>query len=160
MSIKTADLYDDFADEVQVTDPVFRSFGRKLAFAGPAFTIQALEDNSKVRAALEQPGEGKVLVVDGGGSVRCALVGDRLAALGVDNGWAGIVVFGAIRDAAVIDGMEIGVRALATNPRKSVKRGHGVEGETLRLAGVTVAPGDWVYADEDGILVAPRRLDA
>lgn len=159
MSFKTADLYDAHGDELSVMDPVFERFGRRLAFSGPAHPVLAPEDNSLVRAALEKPGAGRVLVVDGGGSVRCALVGDRLAALAVDNGWAGIVVYGAIRDAAEIDEMDIGVRALATNPSKSVKRGHGVDGERVRVAGVQVKAGDWIYADRDGVVVATRQLD-
>lgn len=158
MAFKTADICDDHAEEVQVADPVFRAFGRKLAFCGPAHTLRVFEDNALVRAELESAGAGRVLVVDGGGSVRCALVGDRLAALAVDNGWAGIVVFGAIRDSTEIDAMEIGLRALATNPRRSIKRGRGEVGVALSFASTTIAPGDWVYADADGVLVAPRAL--
>ena len=158
MTFSTADLYDEHSEIVRVMDPVFRAFGRKLAFSGPAQTVLALEDNSKVREQLQTDGGGRVLVVDGGASLRCALVGDRLAQLAIENGWAGILVSGAIRDAAVIDGMQIGVRALATNPRKSVKRGSGVVGEAVAVAGVRVGPGDWIYADVDGVLVSPRAI--
>ncbi|MCB9649925.1 MAG: ribonuclease E activity regulator RraA [Deltaproteobacteria bacterium] len=158
MPFKTADICDQHA-EVQVADPVFRAFGRKVAFCGPAHTLRVFEDNSLVRAALETPGGGRVLVVDGGGSLRCALVGDRLAALAVENDWAGIVVHGAIRDSADIDGMALGVRALAANPRKSVKRGDGEAGLTVTFAGVRIAEGAWVYVDADGVLVSDHRLD-
>ncbi len=158
MDFHTADLCDSYGDELEVMPPVFRAFGRKLAFSGPAHPVLALEDNSLVRAALETEGEGRVLVVDGGGSVRCALVGDRLATLAIDNGWAGIVVFGAIRDAAEIDTMPVGIHALATHPRRSQKRGQGVAGEPVRVAGVMVAAGDWIYADADGVIVARREL--
>ncbi len=138
--------------------PVFRHFGRKLSFSGPAHTLKVHEDNAMVRAALEEPGEGRVLVVDGGGSVRCALVGDRLAQLAIDNGWAGIIVSGAIRDSADIDGMEVGIRALATHPLRSIKRGQGVQGEVVNVAGVDVRPGAHIYADSDGILVTATAL--
>ena len=158
MAFKTADICDDYAEEVQVADPVFRAFGRKLAFCGPAHTVRVFEDNARVRAALETDGAGRVLVVDGGGSLRCALVGDRLAALAVDHGWAGLVVFGAIRDSAEIDAMELGLRALATHPRRSIKRGAGEVDVAVSFASVTITPGDWVYADADGVLVAPRAL--
>ena len=158
MSFKTADLYDAHSVSLRVMDPVFRAFGRKVTFEGEAHPVLALEDNSKVRTALEQPGRGRVLVVDGGGSVRCALLGDRLAQLAIDNGWSGVVVFGAIRDSADIDEMDLGVRALATNPKKSVKRGQGADGIAVRIAGVQVAPGDYVYADADGVVVADGPL--
>lgn len=158
MSFQTADLCDSYGDELEVMDPVFRSFGCTSAFCGPAYPVRALEDNSIVRATLETPGQGRVLVVDGGGSVRCALVGDRLATLAIDNGWAGIIVYGAIRDSAEIDTMVVGVRALATHPRRSLKRGQGVAGEPVRVAGVKVAAEDWIYADADGVVVARREL--
>ena len=125
MSEATADLYDDFADRLQVATPMFRDYGNKRQFSGPVSTLKVHEDNTLVRAALEEEGEGRVLVVDGGGSLRCALVGDMLAQLGVDNGWQGIVVYGCIRDAAVMASMDIGIKALNTNPRKSVKKGVG-----------------------------------
>lgn len=138
--------------------PIFRSFGRKLSFNGPAHTLKVHEDNAMVRATLEQPGDGKVLVVDGGGSVRCALVGDRLAQLAIDNDWAGIIVSGAIRDSADIEDMPVGIRALATHPVKSIKRGHGLEGGVVQVAGVAVSPGAHIYADADGILVSAQPL--
>lgn len=158
MSICTADLYDAHEGRVQVALPVFRDYGGRRAFSGPVSTVKTFEDNSLVRKALEEPGKGRVLVVDGGASLRCALVGDMLAKLGVDNGWAGIVVSGCIRDSAAMAEMDIGVKALGTNPRKSVKKGVGERDVTVHFADVTFNPGEWLYADQDGILVSPAKL--
>ncbi len=155
----TADLYDAHGEKLRVLAPLFRDFGATRAFCGPVSTVKVFEDNSLVRAALEEAGEGRVLVVDGGGSLRCALVGDNLAVLGRDNGWAGIVVYGCIRDAAPIGEIAIGVKAIATNPRKSIKKGEGDRDVTVRFAEVSIAPGDYLYADEDGIVLADSRLD-
>jgi len=157
-SIKTADLYDSYGDLLQVADPMFRRFGKREAFAGPIATVKVFEDNTLVRANLETAGGGHVLVVDGGGSLRCALVGDLLAQLAIDNEWAGIIVNGCIRDAGEIDTMDVGIRALATNPAKSEKRGEGQENIPVRFAGVTFMPGHYVYADGDGILVSEKDL--
>jgi len=157
---KTADLYDSYADELRVADPLFRSYGRRLAFAGAVATLKVHEDNTLVRAALEQAGEGRVLVVDGGGSLRCALVGDQLAQLAIDNDWAGLIVNGCIRDALEIDAMDVGIRALATSPARSAKRGEGREHVPVRFAGVTFRPGEWTCADADGVVVAPREPGA
>ncbi len=148
----TADLMDDHP-EYQVAMPALRAFGAIPGFRGPIQTVVAPEDNTLVRAQLESPGDGRVLVVDGLGSLRCALVGDNLAQLGVDNGWAGIVINGCIRDSAVIDTMPIGVRALATNPRKSVKRDQGIVGQPVHFLGVTWQPGAMLWADQDGVVV-------
>ena len=158
MSFATADLYDEYGDELQVALPLFRDYGGKQVFSGEIVTIKCHEDNTLVRSALEQNGEGKVLVVDGGESLRCALVGDMLAKLGQDNGWQGIIVSGCIRDAAVISGIEIGVKALGTNPRKSVKKNRGDENISVEFAGVKFKPGDFVYADTDGIVVSGKSL--
>jgi len=154
----TADLYDEFGDGVRVAAPLFNDYGRARRFCGPVATLKVHEDNSLVRAALEESGRGRVLVVDGGGSLRCALVGDRLARLGMENGWQGILVYGCIRDAAVIAGMDIGLKALNTNPRKSVKLGAGDRDVRVAFAGVDFSPGDYLYADEDGVLVANEKL--
>lgn len=156
--IATADLYDAHGEELRVLAPLFRDFGGHCSFAGEVVTVKVHEDNSLVRATLETAGAGRVLVVDGGGSLRCALVGDMLAELGVKNGWAGIVVYGCIRDAGPIGKLPIGVKALATNPRKSVKKGEGEVGAVLRFAEVVVRPGDYLYADIDGIVIADKRL--
>lgn len=157
-SVATADLYDQYGEDLQIAAPMFRDFGGDIAFEGPVVTLKVFEDNSLVRSALEEPGDGRVLVVDGGGSLRCALVGDMLAELGRKNGWAGIVVYGCVRDADVMAGMSIGIKALATNPRKSVKKGEGARDLILRFADLVVQPGQYLYADRDGIVVAPHKL--
>lgn len=136
----------------------FLAFGLRRAFSGPIRTVKVHEDNALVRTTLEQPGEGCALVIDGGGSLRTALVGDRLAALAIANGWSGIVVWGAIRDAEAIDALQIGVRCLATTPRRSEKRGFGQPDVPVSFAGVRFAPGAHIYVDTDGILVSSRPL--
>lgn len=158
MSFTTADLYDEYGEKLQVAQPLFNDFGGRMKFHGQIATVKAHEDNSLVRAALEEKGEGRVLVIDGGESLRCALVGDLLAQLGKDNDWSGIVVSGCIRDSAVIITIDIGVKALGTNPRKSVKKGAGDRDITVTFAGVTFTPGHYLYADEDGILISPEKL--
>ena len=159
MSFATADLYDEHEENLQIATPMFNSYGGKKSFSGPASTVKVFEDNSLVRAALEEQGDGRVLVVDGEGSLRCALVGDMLAVLGKDNGWQGIVVYGCIRDSAVIADIDIGVKALNTNPRKSVKKGVGERDVRVVFADVTINPGDYIYADEDGIIISDSKLD-
>jgi regulator of ribonuclease activity A len=154
----TADLYDQHDDGVQVALPLFADFGGRLQFHGSIRTVKLFEDNSLVRAALAEPGHGGVLVVDGGESLRCALLGDMLARLGYDNDWSGIIVSGCIRDSAVIATIDIGVKAIGTNPRKSVKLGAGQRDIPVTFAGVTFSPGEYLYADEDGILVSKRSL--
>jgi regulator of ribonuclease activity A len=158
MVFATADLCDEHGADVQVAEPVFRDFGGRSRFSGPIATCKVFEDNQLVRATLEGPGNGRVLVVDGGASLRCALLGDQLAHLGVKNGWNGVVVWGCIRDAAPIASMDIGVKALATHPRRSVKKGDGSTGIPVTFAGVTFEPGAYLYADEDGVVVARNRI--
>lgn len=158
MTFQTTDLCDANEGKVRVVAPMFRSFGGKTRFTGPISTLKVFEDNSLVRSALETAGAGRVLVVDGGGSMRCAMVGDQLAALGVKNGWAGIVVYGCIRDSGPIAGMDIGVFALGTHPQKSVKKGAGDQDIPVTFGGVTFVPGHWLYADEDGVIVADAPL--
>ncbi len=157
MSWTTADLCDAHP-EVQVAEPVFTDFGGRSVFCGPVATVSVFEDNVLVREALSEPGEGRVLVVDGGGSLSVALVGDRLAALGVDNGWAGVVVNGCVRDVAVTRTLDLGLRARAACPRRSAKTGAGTRGQLVVFAGVTVRAGDWLYADADGIVVSSGRI--
>jgi regulator of ribonuclease activity A len=152
------DLCDAWGDAVRVVDPVFRTFGGRLAFGGPVRTVKCHEDNSLVASELERPGEGRVLVVDGGGSLRCALLGDNLAARGAANGWAGVVVHGCVRDVEVLRGIDLGVQALAAHPRRSVKRGVGELDVPVHFPGVTIAPGMFVYGDENGLVVADRAL--
>ena len=159
----TTDLCDEHPQlledgQLAVLPPVFRHFGRRQRFCGHATTLKVFEDNSLVRATLEAPGNGNVLVIDGGASLRCALVGGQLAVLAQDNGWAGIVVDGCVRDSDEINACEIGVRALAAHPRKSSKKNVGERNTRVTIAGVAVQPGDWIYADADGILVSQQKL--
>lgn len=154
----TPDLCDAHEGKVRVADPGFVAYGGKARFHGRIVTLKIFEDNTLVRTLLESPGEGSVLVVDGGGSRRCALVGDQLAQLGVKNAWAGIIVYGCIRDSAAIAGMAIGIKALGTHPLKSVKRGVGERDLAVTFHGVTFTPGEYVYADEDGIVLAASPL--
>lgn len=158
VDFKTADLSDVHREGVQVADDVFRSFGLKTRFCGEVVTVKVFEDNVLVKRELEQPGSGKVLVVDGGGSRRVALMGDQLAALALENGWEGVVIYGCIRDSADINAMKVGVRALGTHPFKSVKRGEGSRQQRLDFAGVAFRPGAFLYADEDGILLTDKPL--
>ena len=158
MTFKTADLYDRYGDQVQVCDPIFLDFGGRTCFFGPIATIKCFEDNSLVKAVLGEPGGGRVLVVDAGGSLRCAMLGDMIAASAVENGWRGVLMFGCIRDSVEIGGMELGVKALATNPRKSEKRGEGQRGVPVSFAGVFFRPGEHIYCDADGVLVAAEVL--
>ena len=159
MTHATADLYDAHGDSIRVMAPIFRDYGGQRAFSGAVVTLKVFEDNSLVRATLEEPGLARVLVVDGGGSLRCALVGDQLAELGVQNGWAGILVYGCVRDSAALAALPIGIKAVATNPRKSVKKGEGSRDGVLRFAEVVIYPGDFLYADGDGVVLAERPLD-
>ncbi|MBW7886058.1 MAG: ribonuclease E activity regulator RraA [Caldilineaceae bacterium] len=156
---KTADLCDAHPD-VQVADPLFRDFGGVTVFHGAIVTVKAYEDNTSVRALLEQQGAGQVLVVDGGGSLRCALVGDNLAQLGYNNGWAGVVIYGCIRDAAEVGQIPIGVKAMATNPRRSKKQEAGEVNIEVRFAGITFTPGHYLYADADGVIVSATEIVA
>lgn len=163
MTFATTDLCDDnpqMLDDgrLAVVAPVFRHYGLRARFSGPASTLKVFEDNALVRSTLEGPGNGNVLVIDGGASMRRALVGGQLALLAQDNGWAGIVVEGCVRDCDEINRCDIGVRALGAHPRKSAKNGVGELGEQVVISGVTVKPGDWIYADADGILVAQQKL--
>lgn len=158
MEIQTADLCDAHEGKLRVVTPMFRSYGGRSAFGGEIATLKVFEDNSLVRTVLEGRGDGKVLVVDGGGSMRCALVGDQLALLGVKNGWAGVIVYGCIRDSKAIGGMNLGVLALGTHPLKSIKKGAGDANVAVSFGGVTFAPGNFVYADEDGVVVSETAL--
>ena len=158
MSFQTADLCDDHSDHLQIAEPLFRDYGGSLSFSGPISTIKTFEDNTLVRAAVETPGNGRVLVVDAGGSTRCAMFGDNLGDLAVNNGWAGVIMYGCIRDSAIIGTMPLGMKALATHPLKSVKADYGQTDIAVRFAGVTFRPGDYLYADVDGIVVSETQL--
>jgi regulator of ribonuclease activity A len=158
MSFATADLVDDHADIVRSCDVQFRQYGKRLRFHGPLRTIKCANDNQLIKQTLATPGNGAVLVVDGGGSLSSALVGDLMAALAQKNGWAGLVILGAIRDAVALADIDIGIKALGSNPWKSKKDGVGQMDVTLNFGGVDFSPGNWVYSDEDGILVSLRKL--
>lgn len=155
--LPTADL-SDAHPQARIAEPIFRDYGGKVAFCGPAFTVRVFEDNAPVRAALETPGQGRVLVVDGGASLNCALLGNQLGTLAVRNGWAGVVVNGCVRDTAALATLPLGVKALAAHPRRSGKGGSGEQDVSLMFAGVGIEPGHWVYADSDGLLVSPEAL--
>mmetsp|Transcript_48115 Transcript_48115/g.154190 ORF Transcript_48115/g.154190 Transcript_48115/m.154190 type:complete len:209 (+) Transcript_48115:54-680(+) len=147
--------------KVQIMAPgLLRDYGGVIRFSGPASTVKCFENNPLVRQALGEPGRGRVLVVDGGASMRCALLGDNLAAMGVANGWSGVIVNGCIRDSRDIGSMGIGVKAISTHPLKSSKRDPGHREVPVGFGGVTIRPGDWVHCDEDGVLVAPEELKA
>jgi regulator of ribonuclease activity A len=154
----TADLCDAHGDKLRVCEPVFHAYGGRRAFHGPISTIFCFEDNSRVKEAVESPGAGRVLVVDGGGSRRRALLGDNLGRAAVTNGWAGIIIHGCIRDSAELGRMDLGLRALGTIPLRSDKRGQGERDVPVRFAGVTFRPGEHVYVDDDGIVVAATAL--
>lgn len=163
MSFATCDICDANEDkiathELAVIPPIFMRFGNVTRFSGQAVTLKVFEDNVLVRSTLETPGNGRVLVIDGGGSFRCALVGGNLAALGEKNGWSGIIVHGCIRDVDEINACNIGVRAMAPMPLRSSKQGGGMKDLRINIAGIAIHPGDWIYADADGVVVARHAL--
>jgi regulator of ribonuclease activity A len=163
MRFSSCDLSDAHEDlltlgTLQALPPVFKCYGQSSAFSGPAVTLKVFEDNAMVRSALEQSGQGRVLVIDGGGSLRCALVGGKLAKLAGTNGWNGIIVFGCVRDADELNAYGVGLRALGLHPRRSARNGIGETGLNVAIAGVMVRPGDWIYADADGVLVSQSPL--
>lgn len=149
----TADLVDDIGPEVRSCDVQFRQFGARTQFAGPISTVRCLQDNALLKSVLCTPGEGGVLVIDGDGSLHTALVGDVIADLAHSNGWAGLIVHGAVRDTAALRGIDLGIKALGTNPRKSSKTGAGERDVTVSFGGVQFVPGDIAYSDDDGIVV-------
>jgi regulator of ribonuclease activity A len=154
----TPDLCDRFGDRVSVAEPVFRDFGGRPEFSGAIETVRVLEDNALVRRILEGEGMGRVLVVDGRGSRRCALVGGRLAELAAKNGWSGIVVNGCVRDVGEIAAAGLGVKALASCPRPPAKTGAGEQGVPVGFAGVTFTPGHSIWGDADGLVVGNPGL--
>ena len=157
-SFYTADLCDAHEDQVRTTDPVFNHYGVRGTFGGEIRTLRVFEDNSLVKEALATPGDSAVLVVDGGASTRCALLGGNLAELASRNGWAGLIINGCIRDQHEINACDIGVRALGSCPRKSEKRGQGESGIELKFAGAEFRPGEFVYCDLDGVIVSSKNL--
>jgi len=157
MTFKTTDLCDEHGDRVRVLQPIFQDLSGHCDFAGPALTVKCFEDNSRVKELSLQPGEGRVLVVDGGGSDRCALLGDIIAEDLVKNGWAGALVYGYVRDRAVLARLPLAIKALGTSPRKSVKRNEGQVGEGVTFAGQSIRTGDQLYADADGVIILDAR---
>ena len=155
----TPDLCDDHADTVRVVTGLhWHSYGGRERFGGPVATVKCFEDNSRIKECLAEPGEGRVLVVDGGGSLRHALIGDRIAAGARDNGWAGVIIFGACRDVDVLPDIDFGVFALGCVPRRSVRRGEGQTDLPVHFGGVTFRPGEHVHADANGVIVAANEL--
>jgi regulator of ribonuclease activity A len=149
----TADLVDEIGTDVRSCDAQFRQFGARSMFAGPIRTVRCFEDNALLKSVLSEPGHGSVLVIDGGASVHTALVGDVIAELAQSNGWAGIIVNGAVRDAAALRDIDIGIKALGTNPRKSTKTEAGERDVEVEVGGIMFVPGEIVYSDDDGIVV-------
>ena len=158
-TFSTADLYDAQPDVVQVLDLQFRAFGRPARFHGPIETVRVFEDHAPVRDIVGEPGSGRVLLVDSGGSLRIGVAGDRIASKAMANGWAGLVVVGAIRDGEVLDGLAIGVRALGSTARRSDAGRPGLRGVPLLVGGVLCRPGDFLYADRDAVIVSASPLD-
>ncbi|MCX2688353.1 MULTISPECIES: ribonuclease E activity regulator RraA [Pseudomonas] len=154
----TPDLCDAYPDLIQVLEPMFSNFGGRDSFGGQIVTLKCFEDNSLVKEQVELDGKGKVLVVDGGGSLRCALLGDMLAEKAAKNGWEGLVIYGCVRDVDILIQTDVGVQALASHPKKSNKRGIGELDVPVTFAGVTFRSGEYVYADNNGVLVSPSPL--
>lgn len=158
MTLSTPDLCDEYGDAVQVADPVFKHFGGIRQFGGEIVTVKCFEDNSKVGEMLRAPGQGRILVVDGGASARRSLLGDKLVTLALENNWRGIVIYGYIRDVEEIETMPVGVVALGTIPRKTEKRGVGQVNIPLQMAGLTIKPGHFIYVDGSGVIASEQSL--
>lgn len=159
MAYSVPDICDDFIEEISVLEPLFTDFGGKVKFSGEIATIKCFEDNSLVRDAVRSPGQGRVLVVDGGGSLRHALLGDLLAAAAAENGWQGLLINGCVRDVEILETIDLGVKALNSHPVKTDKRGEGQRDINVSFAGATIRPGHYFYADANGIVVAARNLN-
>jgi len=160
MTWTTPDLSDAHGPRLRVLAPILRGFGGREAFCGEVATLSCFEDNSFVKSLMEQPGEGRVLVVDGGGSLRRALLGDQIAQRAVDNGWSGLVINGCVRDVEILRTLDLGVQALASIPVKTEKRDLGDVDVPVTFGGITIRPGDFLWADANGVVVADERLDA
>ncbi|MGB5722379.1 MAG: ribonuclease E activity regulator RraA [Woeseiaceae bacterium] len=154
----TPDLYDDFEDIATTCSVQFRDFGGKKQFSGKIRTVKCRNDNQLFRALMDEPGEGAVAVVDGKSSTEVALIGDIIAAKAANNGWSGVVILGAVRDVAELAKIDLGVKALGTNPAKSIKRGQGAVDVVLHFGGARFEPGHFIYCDENGLLIAPQAL--
>ncbi|WP_413335778.1 ribonuclease E activity regulator RraA [Brevibacterium sp. GP-SGM9] len=153
MTVSTADLWDDRGPDLYSIALDFTDFGSIRSFSGPARTIRCYEDNALVKSTLAEPGDGAVLIVDGGGSIATALMGDMIAEAAVNNGWVGVVINGAVRDREALSELDLGIRALASNPRKSAKNGEGEVDSTVEIGGATIRPGAMVFVDADGVVV-------
>ena len=160
MDFRTADLVDERGDEALSCDVQFRQFGARRRFSGRIRTVSCRHDNALVKKVLGEPGQGGVLVVDGGGSLHTALVGDLIAGSAVANGWSGLIVYGAVRDSAALGRLDLGIKALGTNPRRSAKAGGGTVDTPVEFGGVVFVPGAYLYSDEDGVLVVPAPSGA
>lgn len=158
MSFVTCDLCDDHPEKVRVCEPMFANFGGRPAFGGEIVTVKCFEDNSRVKELLATPGEGRVLVVDGGGSLRCALLGDMIGESAEAQGWAGVIVYGCVRDVDALGELDLGVQALASIPLKSVRKGIGEVDVPVTFGGITFVPGQYVYADNNGVITATEKL--
>ncbi|MCJ7815762.1 MAG: ribonuclease E activity regulator RraA [Xanthomonadales bacterium] len=159
MSYSVPDICDEFIDEISVLEPLFADFGGKEKFSGEIVTIKCFEDNSLVGDAVKSPGKGRVLVVDGGGSLRHALLGDMLAAAAAENGWQGLLINGCVRDVEILESIDLGVKALNIHPVKTEKRGEGRLNVNVTFAGATIRSGGYLYADANGVVVAARNLE-
>ena len=159
MALSVPDICDDHIEQLQVLDPVFQSYGGLEKFCGKVVTVRCFEDNSVVKSTLAGPGNGQVLVVDGSGSMRCALLGDLLGAMARDNGWRGVLVNGCVRDVEILKTIDIGVLALNRHPVRSNKRGEGDLNIPVRFNGVNFRTGQFLYADENGVVVAEQDLE-
>lgn len=161
--ISTPDLSDQYQDnksvDIRILDSVFHNYGGRSEFFGQVITIKCFEDNSIIKQLVGTPGEGRVIVMDGGGSLRRAILGDMIAGKAADNGWAGVIINGCVRDVEEVASIDLGVKALNTHPMKTQKRGLGDRDVDVTFAGQTISPGDWVYADNNGIVVANSELD-
>ncbi len=158
MKISTPDLCDEYPDSVRILEPIFRNYGGKTSFGGEIVTIKCFEDNSRVKESAATPGKGKVMVIDGGGSLKKALLGDLIAETALNNGWEGFIIYGCIRDAEQIGSMQIGVKALNTIPLKTQRKGVGDLNIPITIGGVTITPGEHIYADTTGIIVSSEPL--
>ena len=155
---RTTDISDTLHPNVQYVNPIYKIYGSRLNFSGEIQTIKCFEDNSLVRDALDSNGKNKILVVDAGGSKRCAMLGDQLVTKAIKNGWEGILMYGLIRDSDIIDEMSIGIRALGTHPLKSIKKNIGEKNIIVNFSGVTFTPGEYLYADKDGIIIIKEKI--
>lgn len=156
--IVTADLFDQYPDHLAVCEAQFRSFGRRRSLFGECATLKVFEAHTPVLEVLKTAGNGRILVVDAGGSLRVGVLGDRLAAIGLENGWAGAVIFGAVRDTVGIDALDFGVKALGATARRDLSKVHGAFSVPIAFGGCRFAPGDWIYADVDAVMVSKSKL--